>query len=784
MDLLNSGLLYLLPLAAVPILLHLLTLHRLKTVELSTFRFLFDSYVQQRRKMRFLEFLIAALRTLFLLFLVLAISRPVVSHWGSLFGSGSGREVILLIDCSASMNARSDGKTSLDRAKDAANKIVKRLARDDRLTLIRVDGKPEEVFSRFSSDAASMEAHIDALKVGPSRANLLGALTPVFSKTSREHTKPIVYLFTDCQTSGWRELGEQGVDQLAPEGTKLVVVNVASRKSVPNVAVIGTAPRRERAVAGLPIRLMPRVANYSPTETAEVTLSVFVDEKEIARHPLTIKPNETVEREVIYTPTEAGSLRGRFEITADSFPDDDRYLFALTVVPQIQVLLVNGNPAADPFDNEALYLRTALSINSPRSPPGVNSTGPAAATPPGAPASALNKDKDFIRSLDVHEIAEPGLNAETLRDMQVVILANCGALNAAQFALLRDFVSAGGGLLIFPGDRVNPDIYNSQFFLVPGALKEKFIEVTFGPPQGDAQKLDVLAHFASIDYAHPVLNVFDDAKARYLTTANVYRRFALKTDPNSTRLWTLAGFSPDDPALVEGRFGEGLVLVSAFPATSKWSNLPLKPEFVPLVLRMVNYAAQRPNLEVPPVVPADGSAEIGVTAAWAPVTVVVTDDATKHSDEVGMQKSGSRLMGAFDHTSRAGYYNVEVKGGRPEQPKTATASFAVNLAPEESRLDVASEDDLHRWLPGVDLTMFDATAEAQQQFGSVGDDHEVWRWLLALTFLIIGVEFMLSTVSGRRIEGDEVTVSERIMSITPGTWVGRMTGSRELAEKK
>ena len=39
------------PLAAIPVLLHLLTLHRLRTIELSTFRFLFDSYVQQRRKL-------------------------------------------------------------------------------------------------------------------------------------------------------------------------------------------------------------------------------------------------------------------------------------------------------------------------------------------------------------------------------------------------------------------------------------------------------------------------------------------------------------------------------------------------------------------------------------------------------------------------------------------------------------------------------------------------------------------------------------------------------------
>src|SRR6516162_8350486 len=97
-------LLWTLPVAAIPILLHLLTLHRLRTVELSTYRFLFDSYVQQRRQMKFLEALLAFLRTLFLLALVLVFCRPVVRHWDKLFGGGSGRDVVMLLDASASMN--------------------------------------------------------------------------------------------------------------------------------------------------------------------------------------------------------------------------------------------------------------------------------------------------------------------------------------------------------------------------------------------------------------------------------------------------------------------------------------------------------------------------------------------------------------------------------------------------------------------------------------------------------------------------------------------------------
>ncbi len=161
MTFLHPALLWLLPLAAIPILLHLLTLHRLKTVELSTFRFLFDSYVQQRRRMQLWEALLAMLRTLFLLALIVLFCRPVVKHWNLLFHTGSGQEVVLLIDCSASMNTPTAGVPAIERAKSAARSVIERLDANDRVTLVRVTSRPEEVFSRFNTDAEAIRNKID-----------------------------------------------------------------------------------------------------------------------------------------------------------------------------------------------------------------------------------------------------------------------------------------------------------------------------------------------------------------------------------------------------------------------------------------------------------------------------------------------------------------------------------------------------------------------------------------------------------------------------------------------
>ncbi len=86
-------------------------------------------------------------------------------------------------------------------------------------------------------------------------------------------------------------------------------------------------------------------------------------------------------------------------------------------------------------------------------------------------------------------------------------------------------------------------------------------------------------------------------------------------------------------------------------------------------------------------------------------------------------------------------------------------------------------------MPGVDLAGGDATAETQQEMGTVGNEREIWRGLLLVVFAIIGIEFMLATLGGRKLDtGDDVSVGERIKQYSPGTWVGRMTGANEPAE--
>ena len=114
---------------------------------------------------------------------------------------------------------------------------------------------------------------------------------------------PRVYLLTDLQASDWKELKDGVADNLVPAETEVVVVNIGSNQTIPNRAVIGSKPEKSRVLDGLPIHLRPRVVNHAKltadtAATAEkVEVVVLLNEKEIARKSLSLKPGETKETE-------------------------------------------------------------------------------------------------------------------------------------------------------------------------------------------------------------------------------------------------------------------------------------------------------------------------------------------------------------------------------------------------------------------------------------------------------------------------------------------------------
>src|SRR6187549_4010539 len=116
-------------LASIPIIIHILNRRRFKTINWAAMTFLLQALRKNRRRLRFEQWLLLAVRCCVLLFLGLALSRPLGcqdSTLASLAARRAGLHV-LVIDNSYSMAYqadRPDAKTHLDQAKLLAKRMI------------------------------------------------------------------------------------------------------------------------------------------------------------------------------------------------------------------------------------------------------------------------------------------------------------------------------------------------------------------------------------------------------------------------------------------------------------------------------------------------------------------------------------------------------------------------------------------------------------------------------------------------------------------------------------
>src|SRR5271155_3238826 len=122
LNLIHVGFLAATAAVAVPILIHLLLRPRARRVDIGSVRFLNRALRESTRRRRVRRWLLLALRMAAVLLLALLFARPYLSSRGA---DGRDREVIVLVDQSASMNAVQSKQTLFAQAQEAAAKAIK-----------------------------------------------------------------------------------------------------------------------------------------------------------------------------------------------------------------------------------------------------------------------------------------------------------------------------------------------------------------------------------------------------------------------------------------------------------------------------------------------------------------------------------------------------------------------------------------------------------------------------------------------------------------------------------
>jgi hypothetical protein len=124
MTFLNPVVLLGLAAAAIPLILHLLNLRKLRTIEFSSLRFLKELQQTKIRRLKLRQIILLIIRTLIIVFIVLTFARPTLH--GTFFGSGSQAHstMVIILDNTFSMSAADNHGERFKQAKDAAMRHI------------------------------------------------------------------------------------------------------------------------------------------------------------------------------------------------------------------------------------------------------------------------------------------------------------------------------------------------------------------------------------------------------------------------------------------------------------------------------------------------------------------------------------------------------------------------------------------------------------------------------------------------------------------------------------
>ena len=469
MSFLSAPFLMALAAAAGPLLIHLINRRRHRTLEWAAMDFLREAIQRNRRLVELRDMVLLALRTLAVVFFVLALAQP---RWSSeqrgANATGEPVHAVLVMDNSLSMGYTQLDKTLLDVARERAGAFVRTLPRGSHVSVLPLcSADSHAVRDVYATREDALEALANVRLAdrsgyageGVERARSALASSPL-------PTKRVVFL-GDMQAQAWS----------GPELKRTL-------EELGDVQLVQVSPQRRTNTWVSSFRLRDGVADTESPAVFEAVLRHDGDERR-SQLRVTLKVNAAVaeERFVDLQPGQslhlhfkhrfdvAGSSReplfvsARLELAPDGLPHDDFRELVVPVIAQVPVLFVDEmgdleNPKLNRF-GETYPLRRLL---APR-----------------------KGDREGRHLLEVRHRRPDQVALDDLREARLVVVAGVRSLSAEAVGLLRQYVVQGGQLLLAAGGGFDPVLWNAGAWrdgagILPVRLKDTMIG-RLPPPQ-------------------------------------------------------------------------------------------------------------------------------------------------------------------------------------------------------------------------------------------------------------------------------------------------------------
>jgi len=661
--------------------------------------------VRSRRRLR--EYLLLIIRTTVAVSLPLIFARPFIETTGeSLVGSTEALSAVIVIDNSASMSRRLDGKTLFERAQARARDLVRSMAPGSTLAITSSDeaatpinalvAERQELLLAIDRIQPSVKAAAYTVALQHARTLLATAVN------DRRH----VFVLTDRQAAGW----ETDVEGPA-ESPVVTLVDISEGAPWPNRAVVGLKAMPQTALGPGGLAVTAEIVDFGSSAAEPVGVQLFVDGQSVSHATVELVPNTRVQKRFTHTvPSDSVGvhvLQVALQPT-DGFEWDDQRRTSLALGRALRILVINGDPRTEKTEDETFFLLSALESM-------------------GSGISVTTRLPD-----DVDPLGLAAFNA--------IFIANVRAPSATLAEGLNSFVANGGGVFLSVGDKVDIDIWNQRF---SGLLPQPLSLIRTAADQSQSDNSEThderpAAGLAPLDRAHPLLRRFT-ADGQGLARSRFYKYMLLKPVEADPDRKVVLRFTDGAPALVEreidvrgaGAGKTGRVLLLASTIDRDWSDLAIRPGFLPLVVqsaRRLSGSSDRPlNAEL----------EVGQSRSFTlqPGQRRLEIEKPDGTTWVAQRKPGTpKKIVRFKDTSSLGVYTVKYADSSNQLHADPNETFVVNLTRVESDPTLLDEQE-NRWSKRAENTSDRKPMTYQRP---------LWHLIATVLIALIGLESLVA----------------------------------------
>jgi hypothetical protein len=719
--------------AAVPLVLHLLSRARYRTVDWGAMIFLRGADARHRQASRLNQVFLVLVRMGMIALLAVALARPVVR--GNWFGVAREQRLTaaIVLDCSASMAYDENGRSRFELARGVARQVLSSLRRGDRAILVAAGRPANEQDLRPTPELRAVDTRLASLQPAYGSADLFSAMSRAWEQlVEAEPIHRQIYVITDRQAVAWNRAGEgtraPWLDQPAEAAvqTDVFVIPVGGVEA-DNVVVESIELLDPPAIRGQPVEIEVKLRNFGPVQRAALPFTIRAGQRKIHEARVNLSPNSSSTFKAVIKEgfPSAGSEVITATVNSTRYIVDDSLQNVIEVIDPVRVLVVSGDerPAGSGgLRGESDFVRVALApFQTSKGKPG--------------------RDPCVIEVKTVEQWSEI-----TFFAYDVVILANVERFDAKQVRELEQFVYGGGGLLLAPGNLSRPDNYNELLYRDgAGLMPAELLPAT----PGDGSESTTLLGWRP---EHPVFR-FLRGRPDPMPSSTIGRYFRAR--PHQPDARSLAEYVSGWPLLVETPRGErerrGRVILMTTPLDTDWGNLPFSNFYLPFTQSLIRYlrggVIDNRNLTPGEIM----QAKLGPSPVNRTVTLQRPGDAKPVSLE--LIRYGDQAEVRYGDTRMPGEYRMIVsEEGKPPR----TVHYVVTPPRDESDLTQLDDTAWQRLEDSLGFRRLDTSEEPIAAVMSASrDGREIWAILLC-GVMVLGVMELAMARSFSKVPSEDV----------------------------